>query len=99
MLRLHSLMAIGLQTAGVIFAILNNGCMSGRSLTSVSKSTVASQPAITMRSTKLDSEKYLAKRDNSEAVLESHSVMRASYQESDEGLSGHFLRGNVVIGI
>ena len=87
MLRLHSLMAIGLQTAGVIFAILNSGCMSGRSLTSVSKSTVAAQPSVTMRSTRLHWEKDLAERDNSEAVLGNHSVMRASYQESEDGLS------------
>ena len=39
-----------------------------------------------MRSAKLDSEKYVSKGADSETGQENHSVMRASYQESEEGL-------------
>ena len=79
-------MALGLQTTGVVVAILNSGCMAGRSLSLASKSMITAQPGPPMRSAKLDSEKYVSKGADSETGQENHSVMRASYQESEEGL-------------
>ena len=86
--RINDSMVFWLQALAAIFAILNIGCMTGRDLTPVSKSLVALKPAAATLSSKLDPGKYGSNGDNSDAVQGNHTVMRASYQESQEGLVG-----------
>ena len=86
--RINGSIVFGLQASAAIFAILNIGCMAGRGLTPASKSLVALKPAATTLSSKLDPETYGSNGDNSDAVQGNHTVMRASYQESQAGLVG-----------